>query len=79
MIESEESAEDGGDLIWLKWRADDDGSLRIMETREREGELVRERRDAGSLDAAAGRYGEDFRELVEKILESGSRQGRYRP
>lgn len=67
------------ELIWLKWRADEDGTLQIVETREREGEIVRERHDADSLDDAAGRYGEGFRELVEKVLESGSRQGRYRP
>lgn len=67
------------ELIWLKWRAQEDGSLQILETRERQGEIVRERRDADSLDDAAGRYGEAFRELVEKVLESGSRQGRYRP
>lgn len=67
------------DLIWLKWRAEEDGSLQVLETRERDGEIVRERRDADSLDDAAGRYGEAFRELVEKVLESGSRQGRYRP
>lgn len=67
------------ELIWLKWRAEEDGTLQILETREREGEIVRERRDADSLDDAAGRYGGEFRELVEKVLESGSRQGRYRP
>lgn len=73
------SEDDVGELIWLKWRAQEDGSLQIVETREREGEIVRERRDADSLDDAAGRYGEGFRELVEKAVESGSRQGRYRP
>jgi len=67
------------ELIWLKWQAEEDGSLQILETRERDGEIVRERRDADSLNDAAGRYGEAFRELVEKVLESGSRQGRYRP
>lgn len=68
-----------GELIWLKWRAADDGGLKIVETREVDGETVRGRRDADSLDDAASRYGESFRELVEKVLESGSRQGRYRP
>lgn len=68
-----------GTLIWLRWRAREDGSLQVVETREVDGETVRRRRDADSLDAAAGRYGEGFRELVEKVLESGSRQGRYRP
>lgn len=68
-----------GELIWLKWRVADDGSVQVVETREADGETVRERRDADSLDDAAGRYGEGFRELVEKVLESGSRQGRYRP
>lgn len=66
-------------LIWLKWRVDDDGSLRIVEIRERDGEVVGERRDAESLDAAADRYGEEFRELVNRVVASGSRQGRYRP
>lgn len=67
------------ELIWLKWRAEEDGTLQILETRESEGEIVRERRDIDSLGDAAGRYGEGFRELVEEVLESGSRQGRYRP
>lgn len=66
-------------LIWLKWRAREDGTLQVVETRERDGELVREPREEESLEAAAARYGEDFRELVEEVLESGSRQGRYRP
>lgn len=66
-------------LIWLKWRVTADGPVEIVETRERDGEIVRERRDAPSLDDATERYGEDFREIVEKVLESGSRQGRYRP
>lgn len=68
-----------GTLIWLKWRVRDDGSVHVVETREVDGETARERRDADSLDDAAGRYGEGFRELVENVLESGSRQGRYRP
>lgn len=72
-------SEPDGALIWLKWRAREDGSVEVVETREVDGETVRERRDAASLDAAAGRYGADFRELVEKVVESGSRQGRYRP
>lgn len=72
-----EDAED--ELIWLKWRAEEDGTLQILETREREGEIVREQREIDTLDEAAGRYGDGFRELVEKVLESGSRQGRYRP
>lgn len=68
-----------GELVWLKWRVAEDGSVQVVETRDADGESVRERRDADSLDEAAARYGEDFRELVEKVLESGSRQGRYRP
>lgn len=79
MSEIDGDVEGRGELIWLTWRAEEDGRFRIVETREREGEIVRERRDADSLDDAAGRYGENFRELVEKVLESGSRQGRYRP
>lgn len=71
--------EPAGDLVWLKWRLREDGTLQVVETRDRDGEVVRERRDAGSVDAAAERYGSGFRELVETVLDSGSRQGRYRP
>lgn len=66
-------------LLWLKWRVRGDGAVQVVETRDRDGELVREERQDESLETAAERYGEDFRELVEKVLESGSRQGRYRP
>lgn len=66
-------------LVWLKWRVREDGTVQIVETRERDGELVREAREDDSVEAAAERYGEEFRELVEEVLESGSRQGRYRP
>lgn len=75
----EERDDDTDELIWLKWRVEEDGGLQIVETRERDGDVVRERRDAESMDEAARRYGEEFRDLAEKVLESGSRQGRYRP
>lgn len=66
-------------LVWLKWRVREDGTVQVIETRERDGELVREGREDDSLEEAAARYGDEFRELVETVLESGSRQGRYRP
>lgn len=68
-----------GELIWLKWRVAEDGRVEIVETLEAEEGYRRRRNDAGSVDEATARYGEAFREVVEKVLESGSLQGRFRP
>lgn len=66
--------------IWLAWQQEEDGSFRVLETREEEGGgYAREQREYPSLDEAAEAYGPDFRELVEEVLASGSRRGRYRP
>ncbi len=66
--------------IWLAWQEEDDGSFRVLETREEEGGgYVRELREYSSLDEAAEAYGPEFRGLVEEVLASGSRRGRYRP
>lgn len=66
-------------LIWLKWRVTEEGQVEIVETRDTDEGYRRRRNDAGSVDEAAARYGEAFREVVEKVLESGSRKGRFRP
>lgn len=66
-------------LVWLKWRLADDGRVEIVETVEGHEGPERRRNDAASLDEAARRYGPDFRELVDRAVESGSRKGRYRP
>jgi hypothetical protein len=65
--------------IWLAWQQEEDGSFLVLETREEDGGYTRERREYGSLDEATEAYGADFRKLVEEVLASGSRRGRYRP
>lgn len=69
-----------GRLIWLAWERQEDGSFRVLETREGEtGEYVRERRRFASLEEAADAYGPTFREVTHEVLASGSDQGRFRP
>lgn len=69
-----------GELVWLAWQRQEDGSFRVLETREAEEEgYVRERREFASLGDAAEAYGPDFRELAEEVLASGSDRGRFRP
>lgn len=70
----------GGRLIWLAWERQEDGSFRVVETREGEGGgTVRRRREFASLGEAAEAYGPRFREVTEEVVDSGSDRGRFRP
>lgn len=66
-------------IIWLSFQVEPDGTVRTRVTLERDGEIVRERREAASLEEAQETFGGSFREVVQRVLESGSRRGRWRP
>lgn len=69
------------EIIWLAWRIGEDGSVQTVVTLEGEekDEHPRERRDFDSLEAAEEALGPGFREVAEKVLETGRRAGRWRP
>lgn len=71
--------EGAGRIVWLAFEVAEDGRVRTVVTLDRDGELVRERREAESLEAAGRTYGEGFADVVRKCLEAGSRSGRWRP
>lgn len=56
-----------------------DGSVRTVVTRHEDEGLARETLDFPSVEAAAKRFGPGFREVVDEVLASGSRKGRWRP
>lgn len=69
-------------ISWAAWRVAEDGRVEVAATlspEDEEGEPERVRRDYPTLDAAAGELGESFREVVERVLGEGLRQGRWRP
>lgn len=68
-----------GELVWLAWRVTGSGEVQTRMTRTRDGELVRVARDYDSLEEATAELGPGFREVVERVLEEGARQGRWRP
>lgn len=70
-----------GRIVWAAWRVAEDGSIQVSATLDREeGEgYHRERWDFPSLAAAADALGPGFRDVVERVLEEGRRQGRWRP
>lgn len=65
--------------VWAAWRVARDGSLEVSATVEAGDGHERERWEYPTLEAAAGDLGESFREVVEKALAEGHRQGRWRP
>ena len=69
----------GERVVWLAFEVAEDGRVRTVVTLDREGELVRERREAASLEEAGRTYGDGFVEVVRECLEAGSRKGRWRP
>lgn len=69
-------------VSWAAWRVTDDGRVRVVATlvpTDRDGELRRSRHEYPSLEAAAEELGGGFREVVERVLAEGRRQGRWRP
>lgn len=70
-----------GRISWAAWRVTDDGAVRVVATLAdpEEDAPARERREYPTLEAAAEELGEGFREVVERVLAQGLRQGRWRP
>lgn len=69
-------------VSWAAWRVTDEGRVQVVATLARSGEdedLPRARRDYATLEAAAADLGEGFRDVVERVLAEGRRQGRWRP
>lgn len=65
--------------MWLSFEVETEGSVCTIVTRQGEEGLERESFDFPSLAAAAERFGPGFRQVVEEVLASGSRKGRWRP
>jgi hypothetical protein len=73
--------EDGtsGGPIWARWAVGDDGGVEVVATYGEGGSYVQRLFSFVSLDEAAMAFGPGFREVVAKVLEAGSRAGRWRP
>lgn len=69
-------------ISWAAWRVADDGEIQVVATLaapDGEGDPERARRSYPTLEAAAEELGGSFREVVERVLAEGRRQGRWRP
>lgn len=66
-------------VAWAAWRVADDGAIETVLTVEADGGHERVRREFPTLEAAAEALGGSFRDVVEKVLADGRRQGRWRP
>lgn len=66
-------------MAWVAWRLTDAGAIEARITAEGPDGLEHEEAELASLEAAAERFGDGFRELVERVVASGSRSGRWRP
>lgn len=68
-----------GPILWLAFEVDAEGRVEALVTRAGAGGPARERERHASIPEAAEAYGGSFREVVENVLDSGSRKGRWRP
>lgn len=66
-------------LIWAAWRVAEDGSLELSATLEAADGHERQLWSYDGLEEAAGELGPGLREVVERALAEGHRQGRWRP
>lgn len=66
-------------LVWAAWRVAEDGTIRVSATLEVDDGHRREQWDYATLEAAAEELGKSFRQVVERALGEGHRQGRWRP
>lgn len=73
------AADDGRELCWAAWRVEEDGSVRAVLTLAEAGELAREEVRYETLAAAEEELGASFREVIERAVSEGHRQGRWRP
>ncbi|HKK08167.1 MAG TPA: hypothetical protein VKA44_04720 [Gemmatimonadota bacterium] len=69
----------GRRIAWVAWRITDAGAVETRITLEGPDGLERDEAELASLEAAAERFGESFREVAERVLATGSRSGRWRP
>lgn len=69
-------------ISWAAWRVTDEGRVQVVATLVRGDEdedPERARREYATLEEAARDLGESFRDVVERVLAEGLRQGRWRP
>lgn len=71
-------------VSWAAWRVADDGRVEVVATLvpadgDGDGDPERRRRAYPTLEAAAEELGAGFRDVVERVLAEGLRQGRWRP
>ena len=69
-------------ISWVAWRVTDEGRVQVVATLVRGDEdegPERARREYATLEEAARDLGESFRDVVERVLAEGRRQGRWRP
>lgn len=68
---------------WAAWRVTDDGRIQVSATldpgSDGEEDLQRELWEYSTLEEAESSLGAGFREVVERVLAAGRRQGRWRP
>ena len=67
------------DLRWAAWRVEEDGSVRAMLVFAEAGEIAREEVRYETLAEAGEQLGASFREVVQRAVAEGHRQGRWRP
>ena len=69
----------GRELRWAAWRVEEDGSVRTMLVFAEGGEIAREEVRYETLAEAGEQLGASFREVVQRAVSEGHRQGRWRP
>ena len=70
---------EGRELRWAAWRVEEDGSVRAMLVFAEDGELARQEVRYDTLAEAGEQLGASFREVVQRAVSEGHRQGRWRP
>lgn len=73
------SADERGRIVWAAWRVTEDGRIEVSATLDADGDVERELWEFPSLAAAEDGLGGGFRDVVERVLAAGRRQGRWRP
>lgn len=66
-------------IIWAKWRVRDDGQIDVIATYAQDAGYAEWRASYRSLEEAAAVLGPSFRDIVDKVVDAGTRSGRWRP
>jgi hypothetical protein len=70
-------------IRWAAWRVTDDGRIQVSATLDPgddgSEDLQRQLWEYSTLEEAESSLGAGFREVVERVLAAGRRQGRWRP